>query len=710
METEAGAAAARRHGSDAGVGRPASKRWIRGSARAVVLVLAFVALTAFHMAPAARDCGSTIMGSPGDATNGGVWLGWIYDEGASLAEPTTTASAAPEGETFWQPHYLTAVLVFGAIWAFTKVTNEVCAWNLAVASGFVVTGVVTFLLARSLSRSSPAAFVASYAYTFSAFRQIKAEGHFAYVHAQSLVLLLASSIWLCRRPGWRPSLATGASLALAVYTDGYYLLLAPALAAGYVLAHAVWRRRDKPWLKQLALAASGAAGVAAVAAAPLAAAFLGGKSDLGAALPRRSGELDAYGARPWEFLLPSQSNPLTMRWFRDWQLDHLHGSSPGETTLYLGWVVIVLAAGAIWLTATRPGRPGSPPRGVVVGLVGVAILGVVMSLPGTLALGPLRVPTPPRLVFELVGLWRVHSRFFIVIHLAFCILAAFGAAAVFRRLRPRTAAIVTAVLVVMISLESLLGWPRTSYSYDNVPEVYRWIATRPETILAEYPLMSTSDDPDHRFLGFQPVHEKDLFNARVEPSESTELRNGLSGLADPQTIPVLRRLGVGLIAVHLDLARVADETPPPGLELLRTSSDGARIDVYRVTPGPRADTAIALVDGFGADDRERFTSARWMGDRATVEVRRLAGSATRSRISFVASSFGGARQLTIAQNGRQVWAGVVALDTVVDAVVDVGVPLTLRSPAGTRRISDLVDGSDHRDVSFTIGAFASSPA
>ena len=78
------------------------------------------------------------------------------------------------------------------------------------------------------------------------------------------------------------------------------------------------------------------------------AAAAAGEDGAGLVLARRTEELVVYGARPWEYLLPSYRHPYFGAEIGPWLLGHLHGSNFSETSLYVGWITIALAA--FWLT------------------------------------------------------------------------------------------------------------------------------------------------------------------------------------------------------------------------------------------------------------------------------------------------------------------------------------------------------------------------
>src|ERR1039457_3941301 len=92
---------------------------------------AYAVLTVLAMWPALSNLTTTVMGSvqPGDATAGGVYLGW-----ESLVLPPFAAHtpyiAAPGGSPFWQATFVTLIAWYIPQWLLAHVVGAVGSWNL----------------------------------------------------------------------------------------------------------------------------------------------------------------------------------------------------------------------------------------------------------------------------------------------------------------------------------------------------------------------------------------------------------------------------------------------------------------------------------------------------------------------------------------------------------------------------------------------------
>jgi hypothetical protein len=735
-------------------------------ARRIVAVLAIAAaalgaVTFVNMRPALTDCGSTIMGAPGDATAGGVWLAWAYkDGGGSPWMEHTDASAAPTGEEFWQPHWATALALFVPEWAFAQFTSPTCAWNLTLFSGFVLSGLAMFGLVWWLSgRVLPASF-AAFAFAFSPYREMKLQGHVAYVHGQALVLLLLACFLLWRKPTWPRAAAAAGALALCGYTDGYYILLGGAAFATFHLAAlayaAVVERRGWPQLRRHVgmVVASGA--MAGVLLAPLALILATQQSDISAAVERPKAELYTFSARPTEFVLPSRFHPVFKHVFADYQVDELHGSNFSEQTLYLGWTVLVLGGlGVAAAVASRRTRAtplhdmdeaggaddgdggagaGSPLTfGFAATVLGaVAAVALVMSAPPTVQVGPLEVPGPSNLIFAVIKFWRVYARMFVLAHAALVVLAALSLALMLRRRSLRTGIAATAVLTAVVAFEFLPIPPPGTWDYGSAPEVYYYLAEQPGRIVAEYPLLPTETEPDHRYLTYQPVHGKRLVNVRNDATRADAMARSLRGLADPNTIPALRAYGVDYVVVHpgLTMAGIPSPPPPPGdLELVRsfrfsdppTNPDRYHApflaayydaDVYRLRPGPVARLVIAHGEGLHAPEQVAWNSFTWMQARGQMSVVALEPGVGAGRVSFRAGSAGRTpRTLRVEQGGRELWSGTVTDRTLVEFTAAVEQPVTMTASPGAITPQSFDPASpDNRLLAVSIAELSVQPA
>ena len=203
-----------------------------------------------------------------------------------------------------------------------------------------------------------------------------------------------------------------------------------------------------------------------------------GSTSEGVAPARNIGELSTYGARYWEYLLPSYRNPVFGDDVGSYLFAHLHGSNFSETSLYLGWLTITLAV--LWLAIAVLRRRVLSPDQIVVSvalplLVLVALLFSLPSpLPGT------DVQTPARLLFELVPQFRVPTRFVVLVMTGLVCLGALGLEALRRSVlrlpfdRRLTSALAAGLCVAAMGvsfLELSMDVEPTTIEVDRVPRL-----------------------------------------------------------------------------------------------------------------------------------------------------------------------------------------------------------------------------------------------
>jgi len=709
-----------RTSTDLSIKEPAPPNWTaRGLARApglqtVAIAVIFALLSFLYMGPAITNCESTIMGGPGDATAGGVWLGWQYQQLDVGPWPADTPYLnAPYGESIWGPYLITAVGLFGPLWALNQITGPVCAWNLIIFTGFLATALAMFGFVRWLTGSSFAAFFAGFAYGFSPFHMYKAQGHMAYLHSELLVILLWAWFALWRRPSWKTALMLGGTFALVAYTDGYYILIGSVISVAFVIGalfHTALVRSEAGVLKKRLkyMMASGIAALLLVL--PIVAVFLTSKDQIGLSLPRSKGELVTYSARWHEYVLPARSHPYFSRFFGNFQDSHLHESNYSEQTLFVGWTVLLLASGLAVVSLKRKPQPGTTREGVSLRFASITLGAVLFaalafSAPPKFDLAGLDFAGPSSVIFKYLKLWRVYARFFLAVHAAAVALAALGLAYILRNKRTAARAAITLILTSILAFEFLTFPPRAVWSYSEAPPEYEWLRGQNDiTTIAEYPLAVPPANEAYAYKSFQPIHGKRLFNSNYANGRQQPLRVGLYGLEDPQTIPVLRRLGIQAAVIHMDYfpGIFNPGTEPPGLRLVKTVTNKTRI--YSIEPGPIADLSLAVEKGFYPPEPRNWTSFHWMTSKGRLRVVRLFGEHRSAVIRFRAESFSVPRSLTAKQNGKVLWQGQIT-DTLVEFSADVSKPILLTSePGGIRG-----PGTDDRRLAIGISELDVKP-
>jgi hypothetical protein len=221
--------------------------------------------------------------------------------------------------------------------------SAVQAYNTIVVFGFVATGWTTFLLAHHLSRSWWGSLFAGAATTFSSYHFAHAQGHVDLASLQWVPLFLLVWIRFLERPGFGRATLAAVALLAVVACSYYYALY--ACAAGAILFPAWVARHRAEW--------RGAKGRGVAALALFGALALGTTGLLffkvrEVTLADPSG--DSHPPLEWCLDLGSPFIPGGHWRFADltrgfWQL--LPGNVH-ETSVYLGWCLILAAGFSVW--------------------------------------------------------------------------------------------------------------------------------------------------------------------------------------------------------------------------------------------------------------------------------------------------------------------------------------------------------------------------
>ena len=340
---------------------------------ALVLVGAAVFVCLLFL-PVTLAFDTTIVGVGSDATGTVWWLWKLVEEGGYHLFGTNehTLTGAPFGweedsglNIQWLVPYYPAYLV-------AKAFGPVAAINVVVFSGYVLSGVSMYALTRYVGCGRLVAAWAGMAYiVFPA--HLGRTPHPSLIHWEFLPLALLALVAAFERPGWWRYVLVGLATAAAWLTSGYFGAMVGVSVVVFALSAVLLARVPR---RRLALSAT----IGAAVAATLFVSFLSVISGVGrgAGLARVASDLEVYGLRPLELLLPSPGNIVFGDAFEG-AIGGQHGSNPTETSNYAGLLTLVLAFAWIviaWRTwralasrgAHRHGRPGRrrarlpPPR------------------------------------------------------------------------------------------------------------------------------------------------------------------------------------------------------------------------------------------------------------------------------------------------------------------------------------------------------------
>ena len=489
-----------------------------------------------------------------------IWrIGWVLHQ--LFADPTHLF----DGNIFY-PQPLTLTLSDPIILpALTTAplaaigTHPVIAYNLLMLSGFLFSGIATYLLVERLTASPPAAFVAGLIYACYPYR-FEHYGHLELQMTQWMPLGLLALHLFVSTGRWRYAIGLGLAGVAQLYSSMYYavffLIYATVIGAGLLIA-------QRPSIRRLALPAVSGALVAGLVAVPLARAFV-------AAQPlkaeRTTDEVRFYSATPLDYLRGNLHSAL-------WK-DRILPPEP-ERALFPGIMPLALAAIGI-----------APPLSAI-RLVYIA--GLFVALDCSFGFNGAFYPLLHRSFPPVRGL-RVAARFSVLVGLTLSILAGFGVRRVLGWCgspRGRWSAITVLAGLVVID-----AWPALPLVpvWKEPPAIYDALKARPGVVLAEFPV-----DPIEVFntpyMYFSVWHFLPMVNgySGYIPESYTALAPDLLEFPRGDSAAALRRRGVTHVSVNCALQSAdCDETmavmrQSPDLRLiLDTSWEGEPVRLFEL--------------------------------------------------------------------------------------------------------------------------------
>lgn len=518
--------------------------------------------------------------NPGGGWVVGVWSTWWTKQAWATGVDWRIVPiiGAPFGVD-WRSapyQYLSVYLTTGLAW----LTGELVAHNLLILASFPLSALTTYWLCRYLTHSRRAALVGGLIFAFSTYHWARASVHFNMAMIQWVPLyLLALFRW-----GDRPSLGRGAAAGAAfalVFLDNYYYGYFMVFATGaFLLGRGLWSTIvDRTWRVSRERLASGM--VALMSAVLISAPFVW--PVVTGVLDSRSGSvapawmfdrsvISAYGAQAWMYLVPSYMHPLWRPWLADFYRNNFRLN---EQALYLG--LIALGLGTLgWLRSRHRNRERDK--------VTLAIILAVMlwtSGPPLISIGSLTLPTPSYFLADTLPMFRVHARMGGLATAGVAALAAYGVSWLVARWPSRRNTL-TILAAGAVLFDALHVPPVNNLDLSQTPPEYEWLAAQPgDFIVAEYPLFPADAYARMaRYLFYQRVHQKRLFNGVTPGSEGDRIRQQILDVIDPRVPGMLRDLGVRYVLIHTDryedagAVGVADgpaptpEQMPPGLNLV----------------------------------------------------------------------------------------------------------------------------------------------
>ncbi|MFC2036701.1 hypothetical protein ACFLYD_01855 [Chloroflexota bacterium] len=480
--------------------------------------------------------------------------------------------------------------------------NPVLGYNVALLLSFVLSGFGTYLLVLQLTRSPAAGLVAGLIFAFSSYRLTNL-AQAQLLTTQWLPLALLALVQLLRYPRPRHLVTFVLFFCLQALSSFYYAILLALTVLGFVIFEfALWARsrithrvsrftHPSSW-RYLLLAAL----CLALIILPFALPYFQVQRELG--FERTLADNEPFSASLRQYVMVPAGSVFHGRWLPSDDTP-ITGGYPVDA-LFPGLVALVLG---LWGLI----RGRGPTRWFFFLLL---LLAFCLSLGPRLYLAP---GQPARLALTLPYAWlyalvpgfkalRAPGRFSVLVMLSLAVLAGYGVAALTSSRTQHGSKdksvglgwLLAAGCVFFVLLESLV-WPAAKAELvpvgDQVPPVYRWLALRQGSGLAEQPpgpilelpMAFTPGGPQLEYQYLSTYHWRttpDGYSGFIPPKHG-QIVYEMERFPSERSVSLLQALGVGHIVIHTDRVPASRW---PEIEQALTQVDD-----------------LVLVEGFGAD-------------------------------------------------------------------------------------------------------------
>ncbi len=472
--------------------------------------------------------------------------------------------------------------------------------NVSVLLTFVLSGYAMYLLLTDWTGNRWAGLVAGVLFAFSPLR-FGQVNHLELLVTHWLPLTLLALHWTLTRSGKRYPILFFIFFNLQALSGFHYMLnlviACGLLALVYAAAGRVY------WRKGLWAAAAIIISATFLLNWPVWSIYLH-FSDVMAAV-RSPGEVRVYSAAATDYLTTLPHNLLYGWTFGRWQPEG-HQFQP---LMPVGITGILLAAAALATPffktgqsnsdaaplKNRAGKSGSYAVPAIVFLLLLLVTAVILSFGlNENALGPalasLLKKSPYFWLYEQVLFFRgirVPARFAILVAFSPAGLAGFGAAALYKIFRVKSATMVVVLGAGLIGLVLLESWSAplegpTFRAGKNIPEVYQWLAreTPADTVVLELPYQDTSE---FLYEYYSSYHWRRLANGGTgfTPPIYKEMRHWFDAFPDARSVDAVRQLGIDVVLLHRDMfsaeewQQIMDDLPRylPAIEQIHQVGD-----------------------------------------------------------------------------------------------------------------------------------------
>jgi hypothetical protein len=608
-------------------------------------------------------------GGNGGDPSGYVWDLW-YNANHGLRFWGSTVQevvSAPFGRVSPSSVNVTLLATVGPGWVVAKLFGPVAAYNVVALSGLALSASSMYLLVRWLGLGIAPAIWAGAAFMVFPYEQLRAVSHIPLTHLWCFPLLILAGIRWIEAPSLRRSFWLGAALGGCWIVNPYYgfMGIVMLVVIGAVGLLVLWRRAG--FRAAVVPVAQVAGWVVLIVALPLLLLQRSGEGALDTTLARDPIELELYGARITDYLLPNADHSFFggVVGASEWASI---GGPGGERTVFVGYLTMLLALAAYVIAWRRRDLLTGRTRALLMLGAPLVVALVLFSLASPTRWFGLELTMPSQLIFDAVPYLRAFARFGAAVMAVLLVLAALGLRGILRGRTPLVSACLLSVAFIWSFAELPNGSPGGPLVSSAPPvlvngrqagEVPTWTWLRDrggDEIVYEQP--GTPNEATERYFMYgQLVHGQPILNGSLGTSSiASDFMRANPDPTWPGTAEHLASLGVGLVTINpwayaiLGAPAPDVHAPPPGYRRLVSFPDGS--GVWAVTAPDTGAVAIAR-QGWWDPQYIEGRVWRWMHKKARVTL--YAREAGRYRLSFdVRGGFGRRYVMTIRQGDEVV--------------------------------------------------------
>lgn len=543
----------------------------------------------------------------------------------------------------------------GLIYLLTSFLKEGVSYNLFNLLGVSLSAWSMSVLVERLTQDRWSGIFAGFIYGFSPNLICQTlAGHIGYTHAQWLPLYVLFLWKFLEKPSLLTAVMTGGFFAFIWLSTPYFGYFAFFFSLLFIFWRFIFFERDKKTAFKKLLSLGGIYILSAIIMLPftwkiiLNILKISEVSDsASAALLRPLRDLYVYGASPWDYLLPSELNPifgdLTERVQKV-----LGGRHFFERTLYLGLCPLFFAGYAVWMWIRKKWIGQSTTKVFFISsLIFCGVFMTLLSFRSKLGIGSFHLFMPSHFLYSFFPMFRVYARAGFFVSLCLAPLAGLGFSQFLLRRKKRIRLFCLIFFIGFLALEYTVIPPIRNVNVSNIKPFYQWMAQQPgDFIVAEYPLSRNISLKHYQYLFAQRFHGKRLMNGTSEETPPYWLIQPNKNLWEIEVPKRLATLGVKYIIFHKEFYRRNIHRRVLNASGLRLIKDFPEVFIFEVVALP-LNMFWTLGNSYPPEQGQDGQSWSWFaGDGALVFYKRSLGDET-YMIRFKITSFEERREVSI---------------------------------------------------------------